>query len=72
MSDLLPDALNPFWLAGRIARGIGDTVTDMMDAITGDHLVIGLTGLSGDGKTRFLTSLVTSAIMRRRLPSSRQ
>ena len=57
MSDLLPDALNPFWLAGRIARGIGDTVTDMRDAITGDHLVIGLTGLSGNGKTTFLTSL---------------
>ena len=57
MSDSLLSDLNPLRIVSRIADGISDTVTDMRDAIAGDHLVIGLTGLSGNGKTTFLTSL---------------
>ena len=57
MSDSILSDLNPLRIVSRIADGISDTVTDMRDAIAGDHLVIGLTGLSGNGKTTFLTSL---------------
>ena len=57
MSDSLLSDLNPLRIVSRIADGISDTVTDMRGAIAGDHLVIGLTGLSGNGKTTFLTSL---------------